>query len=213
MPAKRDHAVEDGRGGVPVGTGRGLLDDVLELVVNRARVDRVDPDAARRQFGGDRSHQPDLCVLSRRVAGDVRGRGEADHARGEDDRRAVRQVGHGVLGEQEGAADVHRERLVEGILRIVGDRPGRTLDPRVGHHDIESAEPLDRRLDRRLDLGGVGDIRLLPRGAIAEFRGALPQALLRDAREKDPRSLGGHRTGRRHADGPLAAGDDGDLAV
>ena len=50
------------------------------------------------------------------------------------------QVRHRVLAEQEGAAHVDREGPVEGVLRVVGDRPGRPGDARVGDDHVQPAE-------------------------------------------------------------------------
>ena len=116
------------------------------------------------------------------------------------------QVRHRVLGEQEGAPDVHRERLVEGVLRVVGDRAGRPRDPGVGDHHVEPAELPDRGRHGRLDLPRVGDIGHLPCGLGAELGRARPHrgSESRPAKHSRPRPRGA-RGG--HPDGALATGE------
>jgi hypothetical protein len=89
--------------------------------------------------------------------------------------------------------------------------PGRALDPGVGDHHVKVPEPVDGRVDGRLDLSGVGDIGHLPGGLRAEAGRARLKVRRGNAREEDARTLGDERTRRRHSDGALAAGNDRDL--
>src|SRR5262249_8074201 len=112
--------LEDRGGLVPVGAGGRDLDAVLELVVHLAGVDGVDPDTARCHLLGQRPHQPDQRVLGRGVSADPRRPGQPDHAGGDDHARARLQVRHRVLADQEGAAHMHGEDLVEYLFWVVG---------------------------------------------------------------------------------------------
>ena len=214
VPGQRDHPVEDRCRRRTVSAGGDDLDVVLELVVDRPRVNGVDPDAAGRELGGQRPHQSDLGVLGGRIPGDVRGGGEAHHAGGDDHARAGRQVRHRVLAQQERAAHVHRERLVESIFRVFGDRRGGAADPGVRDHDIQPPEPADRRVHGRLHLRRVRHVGHRPRGgAGAELGRARLQVRFGDARQEDPGPFRREQAGGRHADASLAAGDDRGPAV
>ena len=107
---------------------------------------------------------------------------------------------------------MHRDGLVEGVLRVLRDRPRRALDPRVGDHHVKAAEPLDCRIDGRFHLFGVGDIRHLPGGPLSQFGRAHLEVRLSDARKKNTGTLGDERACRRHPDRTFAAGDQRGLA-
>ena len=117
-----------------------------------------------------------------------------------------------VLGQQEGATDMHRESLVEGILRVLRDRSRRALDPRVGDHHVKAAEPVDCRVHGRFDLFGVGDIRHLPGGPFSQLGRARLEVRLSDARKKNTGTLGDERACRCLPDRTFAAGDQRGLA-
>jgi len=59
VPAERNVRIEQ-LGGVrgPMAAGQAGFDVLLEFVVDRARRDDVDPDAARRRLLGHSAHQP-----------------------------------------------------------------------------------------------------------------------------------------------------------
>jgi len=211
VPGQRDELLEH-RGGLRGRcAGGGDLDAVLELVVDRAGVDGVHPDAARRGLLGQRAHQPDQRVLGGGVGADPGGGGQADHARGDHDAPAGAQVGQGMLADQERAPDMHRHDLVEDILRVVGHRGDDPGDPRVRNHHVKPAERLGCGRHRGLDLGRIGHVRHRPGGRAAQRLRAGPQLVGEQADQADPGALGHEGPGRRHADAALAAGDDGGL--
>ena len=211
VPGQRDELLEHPGGLRGRCAGGGDLDAVLELVVDRAGVDRVHPDAARRGLLGQRAHQPHQRVLGRGVGADPGGGGQADHARGDHDARAGAQVGQGMLAHQERAPDVHRHDLVEDLLRVVGHRGDDPGDPRVRNHHVKPAERLGRGRHRGLDLDRIGHVRHRPGGRAAQRLRAGPQLVGEQADQADPGSLGHEGPGRRHADAALAAGDDDGL--
>ena len=211
VPGQRDELLEHPGGLRGRGAGGGDLDAVLELVVDRAGVDRVHPDAARRGLLGQGAHQPDQRMLGGGVGADPGGGGQADHARGDHDARAGAQVRQGMFAHQERAPDVHRHDLVEDILRVVGHRGDDPGDPRVRNHHVKPAERLGRGRHRGLDLDRIGHVRHRPGGRAAQRLRAGPQLVCEQADQADPGSLGHEGPGRRHADAALAAGDDGCL--
>jgi hypothetical protein len=213
VPGQRDQLIENRRRRVAADTGGDHLDAVLELVVNRPGVDRVHPDAPRRELAGKRPHQPDQSVLGGRIAGDVRGRGQAHHARGDDNAGTLRQMRYRVLAQQERAAHVHRERLVERVLRVVGDRRDRAGDPGVGDHHVKPSEPADSGVHGGLHLRRVGDVGHRPGCPVAQLGRARLQVRFGDSGQEDAGSFGGERAGGRHPDAALAAGYDGSLAL
>ena len=74
------------------------------------------------------------------------------NARVEDEASAVAHGGERVLGDEEGAADVHGKHAIEDVLRVLGDRRGDPEDAGVGEGDVEAAEALDGKRDGGLDL-------------------------------------------------------------
>ena len=209
--AQRDELLEHRCGLRGRCAGGGDLDAVLELVVDRARVDRVHPDAGRRGLLGQRAHQPHQRVLGRGVGADPGGGGQADHARGDHDARAGAQVGQGMLAHQERTTHVHCQDLVEDVLRVVRHRGDNPADPGVAHHHVEPAERPGRGRHRGLDLDRIGHVRRRPGGRVAQRLRAVPQLVGEQADQADPGSLGHEGPGRGHADAALAAGDDGGL--
>ena len=118
--------------------GRGL-DPVLEAVVDRARVDRVDADAAVGDLLGGGPHEPDQRVLRRRVGGDAGVGGEADDARVEDQAPARAHRAQRVLGDVERAEHVDRQHAREDLLVVLLHRRDVAEDPGVGERDVELA--------------------------------------------------------------------------
>ena len=208
VPAKRDQFLERNRGSGRIKTRSGDLDAALELVVDRSRVDRVDPDAERRGLLGQRAHQPDQRVLGRGVGDDPRGRGQPDHAGGDHDARPGPQKGQRVLAHQKRTPHVHGHDLVEDVLRVVGHGGDDPADPRVGNHHVQPAKRLGRSRHRVLDLHRVGHVRHRPGRRATQLRHAGFQLGSQQADQADPRPLGRERPGRGHADAALAAGDD-----
>ena len=73
---------------------------------------------------------------------------------------------------------------------VVEEAAARAADPGVVAHDVEPAEALDREVDGRLHLVGVGDVGLLERGRVAELGGQRLAALGVDVGDDDPRAFG-----------------------
>ena len=87
------------------------------------------------------------------------------------------------------AEDVHAHHAVEVGEVVVEEAAAPAADPGVVAHDVEPAELLDREVDDRLHLVGVGDVGLLERGRRAELRGQRLAALGVDVGDDDLRAL------------------------
>src|SRR5262245_33777597 len=118
-----------------------------------------------------------------------------------------------VLAQQERAAHVHRERLVELVLRVVGDRRDRAGDPRVGDHHVKPPELADSGVHGGLHLRRVCDVGHPPGCPVAELGRAGLQVWFGDSGQENAGTLGGERASGRHPDAALAAGYDGGLAL
>jgi hypothetical protein len=119
-----------------------------------------------------------------------------------------------VLHAQEGAAEVDRHQAVPLFVGDLGGRPDRLLDARVVEGDIQAAEPLDRRVERRLDLVTARDVAghgERPAAGLLDHAGRLPVALRGDVGDHDTRALAreGERGGA--ADAARRSGDERDL--
>ena len=119
VTGERDQLVEH-PGGVEAGEpADAFLDPELKGVVDRARMQRVDPDGARRRLPGDRAHEADLRMLGGHVGDRPRGAHGPDDAGGDDDAPARVHARQAVLAGEEGPAHVHGEQRVEHVFRIL----------------------------------------------------------------------------------------------
>ena len=116
--------------------GRRLL--LEDRRVDRARADRIDPDATILQLRRPRSDEGAYCRLAGAVSGEA---GDAlvlgdrgDH----DDRPAVIQKRQGLFHREGQSPGVDRKELVEAFLRRLGERLG-IDDARPGEEDIDLA--------------------------------------------------------------------------
>ena len=126
--------------------------------------------------------------------------------------RAAR-CGTACLAQQERAAHVHRERLVEGVLGVFGDRPGRALIPALAittssRPNRSSAASTAAFTCAESVTSVTAQAALPPSSAAPDFR-----LRLGDPGQEDAGALGDERARGRHSDGALAAGDDRCLAV
>jgi len=178
---------------------------VLEGVVDRPRVDRVDADPAVGDLLGRGAHEPDERVLRRRVGGDAGVGGEADDARVEDQAAARAHRAQGVLGDVERAEHVDREHAREDLLVVVGHRRDVAEDPGVGERDVEFARLRHRGRHRRGDRGH--------RGLRAQLVGEGVQGVSVDVRQRQASALGGEPARGRRADAAGGAGDERRLVL
>lgn len=145
-----------------------LVDLVPHIRADDARCVRVDGDLVRRELHGQGLGQTADGPLAGRVDAQG-GKGlEADDGRRADDlvhantRRRLRvALGDHLLGRERVAVEDALEVDVEDLVDIgLGDvEQGLDLrDARVGHHERQRAQLLDRLLDHGLDLAGLGDV-------------------------------------------------------
>ncbi len=120
--------------------------------------DEVDLDAVWRARGGQTAGESDHRSLGRRI-GEVVGKPEHPARGGHDDAAValVDHVGPGETGGEERTDHVHREVPVQ-VLLVGIRRSGPPDDAGVVDHDVDSAEPLDRRTDQRLRAGSGGNV-------------------------------------------------------
>ncbi len=66
----------------------------------------------------------------------------------------------GALEREEGALGVDRVEPVEVLFADVEQRLGDQLDAGVDDDDVQRAEPLQRRVEQAVDVGGASDVCL-----------------------------------------------------
>ena len=182
-----------------------------------AGADRVDPDAVRPEFGGERADQPDDAHLRRGVGGPAVQRALAGHRR-DRDQAAVPALDHGRDERPEGEehpVQVGGDRLPPVRQRDLVQRRRGPGDPGVGHHGTDRAElpgPAGQRRHRGLVAHVAAERDRRPAG-LAGRRHRVRQA----GRVAGPRGDGEPGAGQGHRDGaadpPVGAGDHGDRDV
>ncbi|MNY23076.1 hypothetical protein D3C86_1567240 [compost metagenome] len=133
----------------------------IHIRFHGARQDRIDAHALRPVFRRQRLRQADQASL----AGGVGGRaGETDRVaherRREDDRSTalLRHLCDLVLGAEERAGQVDRQRLVPASFRHLGARAALAQRARVVEGDVELAVLLDRQIHQRAGIVFVPDV-------------------------------------------------------
>ncbi len=181
------------------------------LRCREARRDRVHGDAVLAELARRRPREPEDAALRRDVVREVR-RARHDHVRGDVDDAPVARLAHRLLrvvGQQEGAVEVHRHDPAPlGEVDLV---PRLERDDRRGvHRDVELAEALDGLLDQALDLLLLRHVHL---DAGAAVGGCRRRALTVLVGHDDGRALLRELVGDRLADSLCRARDDGHAAV
>jgi hypothetical protein len=186
--------------------------------VDDAGADGVDADAVGGVVQGGRFGEADEAVLGCGVGGLALEALDAGAGRGVDDRAAAagQHERDLVLHGDEHATEVDRHQAVPLRRRDRVGRLDRLLDARVVEGDIQAAEALDGRVERRPQLVVVGHVaghrQRLAAGLLDQPR-RLAVAVLRNIGHGDRRTLGGERQGGGAADAARRAGDEGDPAV
>src|SRR5688572_22153404 len=129
-----------------------------------------------------------------------------------DDGTAILEMWHGCLGHVEVAVEIRAHRHVELLFRDFFDRFGMTLEGCVVHQDVESAELVDRVVDRVLAEGRVADIACDRDAASTlgfDLAAGLPGiGVFAQVDDRHIRTLAGEEDCHRAANARISTGDE-----
>src|SRR3984893_3997711 len=209
-PPERDGRGELGAGLVGSLFGRRLL--LEDRRVDRARADRIDPDATILQLRRPRADEGADCRLGSTVggeAGDPLALGDrVDY----DDRPAVIQKRQGLLHREGQTPRVDRKELVEAFLCRLGERL-RIADARPGEEDIDLALLAGDLGVEPIEIGEVGHVTPHCSDAAADQRYRLIQFRLAARGAVDERSFFNEAFGGGEAYSAAATSDEGNFSL
>ena len=212
-----------GLGGHPVGEAEYRVVRVHTRV--RDGRDGVDEHVVGLALEGEAVHQPDDAGLRGGVPSGVPPPEEAGPRGGEHDPSVTAILHDPVarLRHPERALQVHVEHLVHVlfVVRVVGVV---ALDPRVGDHDVQPAELVERLCDHRVGRGPLRDRIAIRHRATSEGGDLVDDCTCRigaavsvdrpaEVVDDDRRAARGEREGVRAAEPVAGTGHDRDSAV
>src|SRR5262249_14940088 len=136
MAAERDLLVEPFARIPAEELAHGLLRRAHEDIVDRARIDAVDADAASSDLLWHAAHQAHQGMFGCDIRAIARHAFDADNTRSDHDAAAVVHLRNRVFAGEKATAHVGRNDFVEQIFGIFGDRHQWTIIAGVGEQNV-----------------------------------------------------------------------------